>query len=486
MSKTPYLTAPLTTTKFPPGIPYIIGNEAAERFSFYGMRAILVIYMTKFLFDGQGNPAPLGEEKAKEYYHLFVAAAYFFPIFGAPLADLWLGKYRTIISLSLVYCLGHVVLAANTHDILDWLLAGLALIAIGAGGIKPCVSAHVGDQFGKSNVHLLEKVYGWFYLSINAGSFISTILTPWLLETFPGWLAARCGVTAPDDLARWARIGPHVAFGVPGALMLLATWVFWLGRNRFAHIPPRSPVGAFAALRGDGGFALLKLVPIYLFVGVFWSLYDQSGSTWVLQAEKMDRVLLADTWFEHEWLPAQIQAINPLLILILVPFFSYVGYPAINKVFPLTPLRKISIGLFLTAAAYVVLSMAQERIDAGQTPSIGWQLIVYVVITAAEVMVSVTGLEFSYTQSPREVKSFVMSMWLFTVSLGNVFTMCVNRFIQNPDGKVKLQGAAYFWFFTWLMFAAAGLFILVAWLYRGKTYIQEEQPAIPEGQPATS
>jgi POT family proton-dependent oligopeptide transporter len=472
MPKTPYLTAPLATTKFPPGVPYIIGNEAAERFSFYGMRAILVTYMTKFLFDVQGNPAPLTEEKATEYFHMFVAAAYFFPIFGAPLADLWLGKYRTIISLSLVYCLGHLVLAANTHDVLNWLLAGLALIAIGAGGIKPCVSAHVGDQFGKSNAHLLEKVYGWFYLSINFGSFISTILTPWLLETFPGWLAAQCGITAPEDLARWARIGPHVAFGVPGALMLIATWVFWLGRNRFAHIPPRSPVGAFAALRGEAGYALLKLVPVYLFVGVFWSLYDQSGSKWVKQAEKMDRV-----WLGYEWLPAQIQAINPLLILILVPIFSYFGYPAINKVFPLTPLRKISIGLFLTAAAYAVLSMAQQRIDAGQTPNIVWQLIAYVVITAAEVMVSVTGLEFSYTQSPREVKSFVMSMWLFTVSLGNVFTALVNRFIQLPNGKVSLQGAAYYWFFTKLMFGAAVLFVVVASLYRGKTYIQEEQPA---------
>src|SRR5689334_18785996 len=111
MKDTPYLTAPVASTKLPPGIPFIIGNEAAERFSFYGMKAILVAFMTKYLLDSHGNAAYMSEEQAKEYYHLFVASAYFFPLFGAILADVWLGKYRTIISLSLVYCLGHLALA---------------------------------------------------------------------------------------------------------------------------------------------------------------------------------------------------------------------------------------------------------------------------------------------------------------------------------------------------------------------------------------
>jgi POT family proton-dependent oligopeptide transporter len=179
----------------------------------------------------------------------------------------------------------------------------------------------------------------------------------------------------------------------------------------------------------------------------------------------------------HEWLSSQIHAFNPLLILVLIPFFSYVGYPAINLLFRLTPLRKISLGLFLTAAAFTISSLAQEQIDAGKTPHVVWQLAAYVVITSAEVMVSITGLEFSYTQAPRELKSIVMSMWLLTVSLGNVFTTFVNKFIQNPDKSVKLAGASYYWFFTGLMFGAAVLFIVVAWLYREQTYIQEEQPA---------
>lgn len=480
MPNAPYLTAPVPSTKLPSGIPYIIGNEAAERFSFYGMRAILVIFMTKYLLDSQGRSAVMSEDDAKSYYHLFVASAYFFPIFGAIIADVWLGKYRTIISLSLVYCLGHLALAIDDTKV--GLFTGLALIAIGAGGIKPCVSAHVGDQFGKSNVHLQERIFGWFYLSINLGAFLSTIVTPRLLELFPQWLAKTLHATSPEMHERILKIGPHVAFGLPGLLMLIATWVFWQGRHKFVHIPPRGWNDIVQSLSGEGTRALLKLIPVYFFVAVFWSLYDQSGSSWVLQAEKMNRHFLG-----VDVLSSEIQAINPILILVLIPFFTYVGYPLINSVFPLTPLRKVSLGLFLMVAGFSIVAAAQNRIDsswnaveladvvATRLPSIGWQLVAYVVITSAEVMVSVTCLEFSYTQAPREMKSFVMSIYLLSVSAGNLFTMLVNKVIQNADGSSKLEGAAYFWFFTGVMLGAAMLFIVVAWLYREKSYIQEEQ-----------
>jgi POT family proton-dependent oligopeptide transporter len=470
MSKLPYLTAPIATTRMPPGVPYIIGNEAAERFSFYGMKAILKVFMTTYLCNALGQVDVMQEAEANYYFHMFVGWAYFFPVLGAILADVWWGKYRTIITLSLVYCLGHAALAADNARL--GLFAGLALIALGSGGIKPCVSANVGDQFGKMNSHLLERVYGWFYLSINFGSFISTILTPWLLEELPKWVIKTFQVGSPEAIARISKLGPHAAFGTPGVLMLVATIVFWLGRHKYAHIPARGAERVFGALRGGGWKSLLKLVPIYLFVAVFWSLYDQSGSAWVSQAEKMDRVL-----FGHEWLASQIQAINPLLILILIPSFTYIVYPALNRIVRLTHLRKISMGLFLTVAAFAISSFAQQRVDAQEHPSIVWQLAAYVVITSAEVMVSVTGLEFSYTQAPPEMKSFVMSMWLLAVSVGNFFTMLVNKVIQNPDGSVKLKGADYYWFFTYLMLGAAVLFIFVAWFYREKTYIQEEQPA---------
>src|SRR5678816_4520999 len=129
-----YRTAPVKSTGMPPGVPYIVGNEAAERFSYYGMNSILVIFMTKYMMDAHGQPDHLSEPQAEAWYHTFVFAVYFLPLAGAFLADAILGKYRTILILSVVYCLGHFVLALN--DTRMGLLVGLALIALGAGGIK--------------------------------------------------------------------------------------------------------------------------------------------------------------------------------------------------------------------------------------------------------------------------------------------------------------------------------------------------------------
>ena len=163
----------------PPGIPYVVANEAAERFSYYGMRAILVVFMTQYLTDRTGALAVMPEQEAQAYFHLFASAVYFMPILGALVSDGLLGKYRTIILLSLVYCLGHFALAIDNTRM--GLLLGQGLIAIGAGGIKPCVSAHVGDQFGPGNQHLVGKVFSWFYFSINLGAFAAMLIIPWLL-----------------------------------------------------------------------------------------------------------------------------------------------------------------------------------------------------------------------------------------------------------------------------------------------------------------
>jgi len=448
---TSYRTSPWPIVKTPPGIPFIIGNEAAERFSFYGMRAILVVFMTQYLVNASGELDLMSDEQAKGWFHLFVSAVYFLPLFGALISDGLLGKYRTIIALSIVYCLGHLVLAID-HSRLG-LAIGLALIALGSGGIKPCVSAHLGDQFGRRNQHLLARFFGWFYFSINLGAFVSILATPWLLQVY----------------------GPSVAFGLPGVLMLIATLIFWSGRNRFVHIPAGGRAFVKETLSGEGLKALGRLSIIYVFVAMFWALFDQTASAWVLQAQHMDRVL-----FGVDVLPAQIQAANPLLVMLLIPVYSYFIYPLIERFYPLTELRKIAIGLFLTVAAFIIPSLVQVSIDQGGAPHIAWQLLAYVVLTSAEVMVSITCLEFSYTQAPKTMKSFVMAFFLLSVAAGNLFTSGVNFFIQNDDGSSKLAGADYYWFFTGLMLITAFLFTLVVRFYKGRTYIHEELPeALP-------
>ncbi len=447
-----YLTHPLEQKGFPSGLPFIVGNEAAERFSFYGMRTILVVFMTQYMMGSNGQLDVMSDADAKGWYHLFVSAVYFTPVIGAVMADMWLGKYRTIILLSLVYCAGHLTLALD--DTRFGLALGLGLIALGAGGIKPCVSAHLGDQFGNTNKGLISSAFGWFYMSINIGAFFSTLMTPWLLQQY----------------------GPAWAFGVPGILMGLATLMFWAGRYRFVHIPAAGTAFMKEAFSNTGLRTFGRLLVIYIFVAVFWALFDQTGSSWVLQAKDMDRQLLG-----FEILPSQIQAANPLLVVVLIPVFSFWVYPMLAKVMHLTPVRKIAIGMALAAMAFSIIAFAQQQIDAGYTPGIGWQLLSYFILTCAEVMVSITALEYSYTQAPRTMKSFIMAFFMLSVSLGNIFTSAVNFFIQGDDGSVMLEGAEYFWFFTLLMGVAALIFGLLTPLFRDRMILQTESNVSRKG-----
>jgi len=440
-----YQTSPRASKSMPNGIPYIIGNELAERFSFYGMKCILMIFMTKHLMDSSGQANPMSDNEATYWYHVFTSAVYYTPFFGAILSDAFFGKYRTILALSIVYCLGHFALALDETRL--GLMVGLTLISIGAGGIKPCVSAHVGDQFGRTNSHLLEKVFSWFYLSINLGAFVSTMLTPILL----------------------AKFGSQVAFGVPGVLMLLATIVFWMGRKVFIHVPPGGVKFLKETFSREGLTVISKLLPIYIFIAIFWALFDQTGSTWVVQAEHLNR-----HWLGIEWLPSQIQAINPIMILIFAPTFAYFLYPKLNSLFELTPIKKISIGLFIAVPSFIIIGNLQSQIDAGLTPSIAWQVFAYAILTASEVFVSITCLEFSYTQAPKTMKSFIMGLFLMSVALGNTFTAAVSAFIQNDDGTLILSGADYFYFYAKLMFATAILFLFVVKYYKPKTYLHDE------------
>lgn len=516
-----YRETPWPTEKMPPGIPYIIGNEAAERFSYYGMTAILATFLTKYLLDSSGKLAVKTENEANEIIHYFIMGVYFFPIIGAVISDVFLGKYRTILLVSLLYCVGHGVMALvdaphlTGVDPFKLLCVALLLLSLGAGGIKPCVSSHVGDQFGPQNKHLLPKIFSWFYFSVNFGAAFSTLLTPLLLDRemffkqlggFGKWLDS-IGISP----------GPSLAFGVPGVLMALATLTFWLGRNKFVHIPPAGNEFIDETLSPDGLRAARNLIPLFGLICVFFALFDQSHTSWIHQAAKMDRTLFAGTRFAVTPDPAQFQAVNPILVLIFIPIFSYAIYPFLGRFFQVTPLRKIAIGMFLTVPSFALISLAQESIDLEQgikapasaevfgvaaaapnaTAIVGgmlgatasappartpifWQIGAYIILTAAEIMVSITALEFAYTQAPRKMKSFVMGLYLlFAIALGNFFAAFVNGYIARrvSMGDRILQGADYFWFFTACMLVMAIVFSVYAMFYRGKTYIQGEAAA---------
>lgn len=448
--------------KFPKQIQYIVWNEACERYSYYGMRSILVIFLVSYL--------GIERFEATSDYHIFAGACYLFPVLGAYISDRFWGKYKTIINLSIVYCLGHLLLAFFEHSQLGF-YSGLALIAIGSGGIKPCVSAHVGDQFKPSQKASLQKVFDLFYWMINFGSFFSTLLTPWTLQAY----------------------GPGVAFGIPGILMAVATFIFWLGRNNYVHVPPtgKNPHGTgrvlLSALKNIGsgkGFldgaarehpekaitdvkAAFNVGKIFIAITVFWALFDQHGSSWVLQAKEMNLDVDLGFW-KGTLLPSQIPASNPIMVMILIPIFTFFIYPLCEKLFrtKMTPLKRMGAGMFVAASSFVFVAFYQYQLDGGDKISVLWQLIPFLVITMAEVMISITGLQFAYTQAPRSMKSTIMSMWLLTVFFGNMITAYIARINV-------FEGGDFFMFFAALMIVFAFVFVWVAKNYKMQDFMEK-------------
>jgi len=436
--------------KMPSGIPFIISNEFAERFCFYGINSILATYLV--------NDMHFTDAKAASWQSLFKSGAYLFPMIGAIISDVFWGKFKTIMVFSLVYAAGCVAVATlgNTPTALAM---SLLFVALGTGGIKPCVSTNVGDQFTAKNQHLIERAFSLFYFAINAGSSISIYFCPVMLTP-----------VAERDSWKWMPEGPVWAFGMPAAMMILATIAFWAGRRRYAHVPPAGKSWLQEVCSKQGVSLILRLLVIYFFVAIFWMLWDQgNGNTWTLQAQS--KLMDKNLGFGLTLLPAQIQVVNGLFILILAPIFSFFLYPFLGKFFKVTPLRKIGMGLFTTASSFLVVAWIEQRIQDGHVVSLWWQILAYVILTAGEVLVSITALEFSYKQAPLKLKSFVMALFLLSTSLGNLLIAAVNEAMVKPLHATAIEAGAE----TWVTLDEASEFIVGQKIdFTGKTGIEIE------------
>lgn len=466
-------------TGMPKAVPFIIGNEAAERFSFYGIRSIMSTFLVAQFFNPTMNPMlqNVAEAKSNEMVHLFVTLAYFMPLVGGILADWFFGKYKVILYVSIIYAIGNLVLALSTHN-LTFFSIGLIIIAAAAGGIKSCVSANVGDQFDKTNEHLLSKMYGWFYFTINTGSILSTIAIPLVYNKY----------------------GAELAFGIPGILMCIATIIFWMGRKKYVRVPPTGikkenylsitryaiaqsfknrkgktvweVVGEkFSAEAIDGVRAVNRILMIFAFTPIFWAMWDQNLSEWVLQATKIDRHI-----FGYELLPEQIQTFNPLFLVSMIPVMTYGVFPLFEKMgMTPTPLRKIGAGLLLTAITFVIIALIQENIDKGGHPSVWWQILAYLILAIAEILVSITCLEYAYTHSPKSMKSTMSALYLLGISVGNYFDSLVNKSIANNGFFAQYTGAKYYWLFIGIIMVFFILYLFVAKRLPEKSYVGEEK-----------
>ena len=307
-------------------------------------------------------------------------------------------------------------------------------------------------------------MYSYFYFSINAGAVIAY---------------ASAEVILRNEYLTERGINSMVAFGLPGVLMVIATLVFWMGRNKFIAIKPAGWKLYKEELFSAKGWALVKkLAPLYIFVSVFFTLFDQTASTWVDQAghELMNKTINLG-FVKFDFLASQLGFFNPLLIVIFIPLITGVLYPYLRKRTTLTYVKRIAIGLFLTAISNVIISMIQTNLDAGISVNISWQILAYVILTAGEIFVSVTVLEFSYTQAPNRMKSFILSFYLLSVALGQVITMLSALFLKDADGELIISLSSFFWMFTGLMFVTGVVFSIVFRNFKEEHHIQSRADA---------
>ncbi|XP_039500076.1 peptide transporter family 1 isoform X1 [Drosophila santomea] len=358
---------------YPKSVFFIISNEFCERFNYYGMRTVLVLYLSRVL--------GYSDDTATVVFHVFTMFVYFLCVFGAIISDSWLGKFKTILYLSIVYIAGSVLLTLGAIGPLNlpietFTMLGLALIALGSGGIKPCVSAFGGDQFKvPEQVKQITSFFSLFYFSINAGSLISTSVTPILRE----------------DVSCFGDINCYpLAFGVPAVLMIVSVIIFVLGRSLYKMKPPAGNMVVlvsstiwtaittkckekktnprehwldYADRKYDRQLiddvkVLMRVLFLYLPLPVFWALFDQQGSRWTFQATRMDGDM--GSW---DIKPDQLQVLNPLLILLFIPLYDVAFYPVLRLVGIRRPLQKLTMGGILAGIAFIISGVVELNLE---------------------------------------------------------------------------------------------------------------------------
>eukprot|EP01112_Ceratiomyxa_fruticulosa_P015954 TRINITY_DN4780_c0_g3_i1.p1 TRINITY_DN4780_c0_g3~~TRINITY_DN4780_c0_g3_i1.p1 ORF type:complete len:324 (-),score=39.27 TRINITY_DN4780_c0_g3_i1:404-1375(-) len=291
------------------GVKFIMLTELCERFSFYGLRGVMPLYLNEFLGINQTDSTAI--------VHGFIMFAYICPLFGGYIADSFLGKFHTIFYVSLIYCVGSAVLASTSvplfaklsHLTPFWgLFLGLFIIGLATGTMKPCVSAFLGDQFKPHQTHLIDSVFHIFYFMVSLGSVSGTLLIPVVRTKF----------------------GYSMAFALPAVFLVLTAFIFRVGKRLYTIHPPKGSIlmaslhiiaigvsekfksvfslkkkeksdpsltWHYAALSKypkeniDDVKTTLQVLTIFLPFPLFWSLYSQYSSTWVFQAKLMNRNL---------------------------------------------------------------------------------------------------------------------------------------------------------------------------------------------------
>ena len=398
---------------------------------------------------------------------------YFFPVVGSIIADNWYGKYISIVYLSTIYLAGNVILAVaagisyqNMPKILS--LLGLFLISFGTGGVKPCLVAFGGDQYKLPEQEKgMKKYFSLYYFISSSASLLSTLLTPILAEEI------RC---FGDDSCY------PLAFSVTGFLMFVSVIVFMIGKssyickrpvpgenvvfnvitcicsaikNRFSRSRAQPKPNSFIDYASHEKYPeqfrhevklMLKVLIVFLSFPLVWTLHDQKASNWIFLAKKMNRMVFN----AYEILPDHMLLLNPLLTVILIPIFEVTIYPLCAKVGILKkPIDRMILGAVFLVLAFVVSSVIFWYMDTYSQLHVSWLVPQYFLLTVSEVLFSVTGIEFSYSEAPESMKSVIQAIWLITTTVGNFIFVIISKANVVKSG-VSFQIMKKTWFLKFI------------------------------------
>jgi POT family proton-dependent oligopeptide transporter len=448
----PASTAPADLFGHPRGLTYLFTTEMWERFSYYGMRSLLILYMTKYLLLADHSGDVVGFDAVKhaletvfgpldvqplssQIWGLYTGLVYFTPIFGGLLADRVLGQRRTVIIGAVLMAIGHFMMAVEQL----FLFALLALI-LGSGCFKPNISTQVGGLYPPGDDRR-DRAYSIFYVGINVGAFLAPLV---------------CGTLG--EKAGW-----HYGFAAAGVGMCIGLCIYLyalpslpqdeLHKAKAAHTE-RKPLDA------DEWRAIIALLVLFVPNTLFWATYEQIGNTIVLWADaNTDRAVglfgasaeIPTTWF---------LAFNPFMIFAFTPFIVALwARQAAGGTEPAT-VTKMALGCFGVTLAYLVMTAAALHAGAGKVSWL-WLLGFFVVITTAELYLSPVGLSLVTKVAPARILSMMMGVWLATSFTGGFLAGYIGSFwsrMEKPEFFLMVAAIA----------ALAGAMIFACrWLLHG-------------------
>lgn len=432
---------PPAATGHPTGFWFIFFGELAERCSFYGMKALLTFYLIHVFF--------YAKDQASETVHLYVAGCYATGLIGGFIADRFLGKYWTIVLFAVPYIVGQFLVGLSDQTLM---FLSLVILAFGSGIIKPNISTLMGltyDQQRPGQTELRSRAFGYFYMAINIGSFLSQLICPALRDYF-GQVDTKTGVPLTHETA---KAGYLAGFLFPAALMCVALVLFAAGKRYYAKEDLKADAAKDAA-GPEGKWAVAgRLAGLFVLVLFFWIIFDQHATTWIYFANDYLDIQFTTpvaVFGKTDWRipPESIQAANPFLIVLFVPLLNWLFSALARRGIRVRPTDKMTVGFFLTAAACAV-HVAAGYLATNPDGSIAkvsvlWQIGAYVALTLAEVLISVTGLELAFTAAPQSMKGFVTAMWLFPVFLANVFASQLAKTYPNTVGPGEAASTPVF------------------------------------------